>query len=536
LLAVSLTFWNWATQAKFYGLHYIFVVALFWLGWRAHRALRAETAGGDAPGTSWAPRTWSPATRLLHAIVAVTGLALTNHFQTFFVLPGIAVLVVTGLRTLPEIRQRLLRYTPTLVPAGLVPLMLYLYLPIRAGMQPLFAWGQPTTLPAFWRQVTAQNYQHLFSSGNLGTHLVDAGVYAANQFGPILTLLLLVPMAAGVRYLWGTHRSLLLATGGTAGLSLLVDVNYNIPEIATYYVPIYMIGLFWAGLGVAGGVRWLLGQAVAQRAAGLARWGSLPAGALLPLVALLINAGAAGHRDNYTAELFIQNAFKSLPPNAILLTDYWDLSSLSFYWQHVRGERPDVVVIDKELLRQPFYIDYLQRAYPDVMAGNAAALSTYKGLLQHWVDTGQATRELPAAYTDTLNGFVDSNLGRRPVYTAFITPVSDTQGRREIAAVLDPREAQLVPAGLGYHIVAPGEDGIAHDPHFDFRGLLTDPVPLDEIERSVVAVYPGFVQQLSSYLQSHPDPADPQAAARLQAQAAALQPFKVYQDERPRLR
>jgi hypothetical protein len=52
LLAVSLTFWNWATQAKFYGLHYIFVVALFWLGWRAHRALRAETAGGDAPGTS----------------------------------------------------------------------------------------------------------------------------------------------------------------------------------------------------------------------------------------------------------------------------------------------------------------------------------------------------------------------------------------------------------------------------------------------------------------------------------------------------
>ena len=47
LVATSLTFWNWATQAKMYTLHFAFVAALFGLALHARRALVAEA--GDQP-------------------------------------------------------------------------------------------------------------------------------------------------------------------------------------------------------------------------------------------------------------------------------------------------------------------------------------------------------------------------------------------------------------------------------------------------------------------------------------------------------
>ncbi len=536
LLAGSVTFWNWATQAKFYTLHFAFVAGLLLLALRAHRALATELAAEAAPAPIWPPRRWSPAVRLLHLLAFFTGLSLTNHFLTFLLLPGLGLLLLLPLQYTSLVLRRIVRYVGTLLLVGILPLLLYLLLPIRANLQPLIAWGTPTTWGDFWRQVTAQSYQGLFSTANLGNHITDAFTYTANQFTLGLGILLLVPLIAGLVYLWRTDGGLLAASALIAFVAVVVALNYNIREIATYYVPFYMIMLWWVGLGVAQGLLWA--RALFPAAADLLRQPAtaLFAGALLPLIAVVINAGAAGHANNATAELYVRNAFKNFSPNALVLTNYWDFTSTSFYYQHVLDERPDVVIIDKSLLRQPFYLDYLERNYPDVVSKNAEPFTAYKALLRQWIDTGQTPRLLPAAYTAVLNGFIDTNLGQRPVYTTFVVPKSDLQEQQEVNDVLGTRRNDLVPEGFGYRIAGPGDDRATQDPQFDLRGVATERVPLDEIEASVVALYPGFVQAVGAYLANSTDPAAQQVGNGLLAQAAALQPLAALQDERPRLR
>jgi hypothetical protein len=603
LLAVSLTFWNWATQAKFYTLHFMFVAALLWLALRARTAFLSEhstnisgtagTAGSNARTGSvssksrganspadamsaisaprWSPTAWPSSIRLLHLLLFTVGLSLTNHFLTVLLLPGLAVILVTPLRNARRVWRSIMRHAVTLVIAGLLPLLLYLYLPARASMDPLIEWGSPDTWGDFWRQVTAQGYQYLFGGADLGNHLVDGLIYAANQFGPWLGMLLLVPVVVGVAYLWRTDRGLLVGTALIALIDVVAALNYSIREIVTYYVPFYMIVLWWAGLGIAQGIIWFYPR-IAQTSAGAptrrttptaippapapagtikdqgggrAR-GTLPTlrnpaillvlGAVLPLVGLLANWGMAGHRDNYTGELFVRNAFKNFSENAVVLTNYWDLTSSAFYLQHVLNERRDVVIIDKSTLRNPFYLDYLERNYPDVVSKNAAAFTEYKALLREWVDTGRVPQKLPDAYIAALNGFIDTNLGQRPVYAFFVAPGSDVQERQEIRALFENRESQLVPDGFGSRIAVGPEDLRAHDPQFDLRGVTVDKVPLDEIEAATIALYPTSLQSIGAYMQNSQVPEDKEVGTRLVAQAHELQPLAPLRDARPRLR
>jgi hypothetical protein len=539
LLAVSVTFWNWATQAKFYTLHFAFVAALPWLALRARRALITDAANGSTLAPIWPPKAWPSSTRLLHLLVFTIGLSLTNHFLTFLLLPGIAVLLLTPLRY--ALWRRVVRHAGTLVIAGLLPLLVYLYLPIRAGMHPLIAWGTPDNWSDFWRHVTAQSYQGFFGASDLGNHLVDAIVYAANQFGPWLGTILLVPIGVGVTYLWRTDRGLLVATALVALTDLLVVLNYNIREIVTYYVPFYMVVLWWAGLGVTQGIVWVHRQLpttsstptlVVSRSSAI----TLVLGAMLPLIGLASNWGAAGHRDNYTAELFVRNAFKNFRQDAIVLTNYWDLTSAAFYLQHVRNERRDVVIIDKGALRHPFYLDYLERNYSDLISKNAGPFAEYKALLREFLNTGRTPARLSNSYLNVLNGFIDTNLGQRPVYTSFIVAANDQPELQEVRALLGNRQNQLVPEGFGYRIATGPNDLGAQDPRFDLRGITSQKVPLDEIDASVIALYPPTLQNIGMYMQNSSTPADKEVGARLLTQAQEMQYLAPLQDARPRLR
>ena len=148
-----------------------------------------------------------------------------------------------------------MRHAGTIIAAGLAPLLLYLYLPLRAGMQPLLDWGSPDTWGDFWRHVTVWQFSVYIGrdAAGLGGYIGDAAVFAANQLGLPLTLLLLAPIGAGLLWLWRTDRGLLVATVVTAVIDLVYTLNYQIREVVVYYIPFYMIALFWAGLGVAWG-------------------------------------------------------------------------------------------------------------------------------------------------------------------------------------------------------------------------------------------------------------------------------------------
>src|SRR5205823_2475999 len=81
-----------------------------------------------------------------------------------------------------------------------------------------------------------------------------------------------------------------------------------------------------------------------------------------------LSQGRAGHRDDYTGEAYMRNHFNHFENGAVVITDNWYIVSPTYYLQHVLGERKDVAVIDKNLLRYPFYLDYVDRQYADVLA------------------------------------------------------------------------------------------------------------------------------------------------------------------------
>jgi hypothetical protein len=376
LLACSLTFWNWATQAKMYTLHFAFMAGLLWLGLRARRALYQEVAAKAGPAPRWPPRAWSPGIRRTHGLALLAGLSMTNHYLSNLLWVGMAVLLLAPIGRAAPAFGRILRHAGTIIAAGLAPLLLYLYLPLRAGMQPLLDWGSPDTWGDFWRHVTVWQFSVYIGrdAAGLGGYIGDAAVFAANQLGLPLTLILLLPIGAGLLWLWRTDRGLLAATAVTAIIDLVYTLNYQIREVVVYYIPFYMIALFWAGLGVA----WALDAARTRLPAArqAPAWAAFALGALLPLLGLIANWGTAGHLNDRTAEIFTRNAFKSFQPNAVVLTNSWDLVAGSYYLQHVRGERTDVAIIDKALFRYPFYVSYLERVYPDLIRQTEAYLAS----------------------------------------------------------------------------------------------------------------------------------------------------------------
>src|SRR5207253_2291821 len=125
LLAVSLTFWNWATQAKMYSLHFAFMAGLLWLALRTRRALYADAANNAPPARRWPPVAWPPAIRLLHLLALLAGLSMTNHYLNLVLWVGLAILLLAPIGRARTPWTRIFRHAGTVVAAGLLPLLLY---------------------------------------------------------------------------------------------------------------------------------------------------------------------------------------------------------------------------------------------------------------------------------------------------------------------------------------------------------------------------------------------------------------------------
>ena len=94
----------------------------------------------------------------------------------------------------------------------------------------------------------------------------------------------------------------------------------------------------------------------------------------------------------------------------------------ALYLQQVEGLRPDLAVIDTELLRRGWYFDLLHRRYPDLMASVAAEERAFLALRDAWErgdipDGDPRIAQLQAAYVALLDAFIDrAAAAGRPVH------------------------------------------------------------------------------------------------------------------------
>ncbi len=476
LLGAASTFWNRSVQAKMYTLHYFFVMLLFWLA----VSYRWAYERGDARSSR----------RYLIALAAGLGLSFTNHLMTSLLLPGLAVLLLIGNR-MPDRFRAILRQWRVALPALLVPLLLYVYLPVRASQGPIMDWGSPDTLPDFWRHISGWQYQS-YLTNDLGESARRLWTYATGQWvwltGPVLILCL-----ASAILLARANLPVFVATLTTALVTVAFALRYGISEIEPYLVPMYMMLIIWLGsaptildFGLEGPKSKIRNP---QSAIGL------PAAALLVVLAL-VSAGLQlprqNHSNDHLAELFALNIFNNLEKNSIIITDHWDFQSPSYYMQLVRDVRPDITIVDKSLLRYPWYLDQLGRRYPWLIANSRDIADTFRQEQRKWVN-GEAFDQglLQNSYIQLMTSFVERNISTHPAYVFFSSQCDPSLGQQNEEGNLIAQNYTRQVSGIAYRLwpQPPPADALPPEPKFDLRGYIGDETPLDDFARVNAGCY-----------------------------------------------
>jgi len=346
-------------------------LALATLTWTATRlGVRPAVAAGGAlaagaVGTVWAAATVAgvdPLHLLLMALLLdrslawgdhgrpvdlalcglLTGLALGNLMLTLAVAPFLALFALwAGRQTLVE-RPPLLFLPLLTLAAGLA---VYLYLPLAARLDPPLPYNHPDTLDAFLTLVT--------------------GAQARGPGGPLgpdslRTTLDALPALLGILAAQG---ALVLPAAGLVGTVILVVRR---PALGLALVAILLVGahvwandqrqerdLLWPllllGLGSAVALE-ALARTGGSRLRGFAGRTAGPvaaaAGVVLAVAVASLALPAADRSHDRSGEDFAAAMTAQLPPNAAVFS-FWSASTPLWHVQLVRGERPDLLVVDE---------------------------------------------------------------------------------------------------------------------------------------------------------------------------------------------
>jgi hypothetical protein len=444
LLAFSATFWSQAVAVEVYSLHLLLMGAILLT------FLRAQEEGR--------PGFW-------FAAAFLAGLSFTNHMTTILLIPGLFTLYFIAGPSREE-RWGILWRSALFFVFGLTP---YLYLPLRATQSPVMDWGNPVTLYRFFNHISGRQYRvWIFSS-------FDA---AGRQFSHFLSSVPgefvwvgLVCAAFGLVVLWRARRAMAIGTVVLFAGCLAYAVNYDIHDIDSYFLLAYVCIGLWAACGLFAVAVWMV-----ERGGWWRTW----APALVMVVGMVpayVHYREVDESGNYLVEDYTHNMFASLKPGAVVISYQWDYwVSASHYYQLVRGERPDIAVIDKELLRRSWYFHVLEQRYPWLMAASRGEVDAFlKELYKFEHDLPYAGQIIEARYAAMISSFVAKSMVSRPVYvTPEIEPEYTSFWRRDpegLALRLVQKEAPVVEPEMPEYKVRPfARQGRLEDMFWRFYG------------------------------------------------------------------
>ncbi|MFN3761914.1 MAG: protein O-mannosyl-transferase family [Anaerolineae bacterium] len=223
----------------------------------------------------------------------------------------------------------------------------------------LLAWGKTpspwadfSTLDGWWAYVSGRLYHgYLFGlpAAFWPQRLLAWAGLLARQFTPPGALLALWGWAR----LWRENRGLAVATALAFGAFSLYAVAYNTADSLVYLAPALPLVALWLGAGLDALLR--------------ASWSVLHAPRpLLPAICFLLPAIQAVlfwgqmdlHRDR-SAITWAGETLRAAPPGAVLLTDQDGATFALWYARDVLRVRPDVRIVDRDLLGHPPYRRFL---------------------------------------------------------------------------------------------------------------------------------------------------------------------------------
>jgi len=464
LFAFSFTVWDNSVDADVFGLTALYVSLTVYLLTRLGETSRKPSASPTPD-----PRPPTPPLLLLPYLL---GLALTNHmsFASTFVGALVCLLVM--------FRREVLK------PGTLLPLTLmfllgvtpYLFLLVRSQAQPLVNWGNAHNLQRLIWHMTGKQYQVWMFSLPFADIMKNLG-RALGALGQELYFVLIPVAVWGAWRLKKQRQEVFWLLAVIFVLNLVYAVNYSIPDIQSYYIPFMTSAFIFTGIGLVDLIRRL--KRVPQFAF-----------LLLAILPLAVNLRRAGAQGNYISEDFGRNHLISASDSAIVMTTNWDIYSPAFYLRQINRERPDLCMIDKELLRRTWYFQSLQREYPWLVERSRTEIDNYLRFLDQFEHgTLRDVKGIQDAYVAMINSFVTKNPERR----AFLT--FDEKMDNDAKSILPAR--LRVPRGLLYEL----RSDLSTD-SFDYRRFKVriPDLTLDERTRLNLRTYERFANERATLL------------------------------------
>lgn len=334
VLGLSDTFWSMAVIAEIYDLHALLIMLpiIALLVWRERRR-----------------------DRYLLLAAFLMGFALTNHMTAGLVLPaGLLFVALVEWRKLFE--WRLVLRGAGLFVVGLAP---YLYLPVRASMDPPLNEWNPTNFERFWTLVSGGDHHNLlfvFGPAELpdrlmlyGEHLFANLHWGLVMFGVTGFVVLLVrdrPAAALLGFLyfgWLFHA-----------------LEYNIRDVELYFITTYVVLALCIAAGL-GAVLEVVEETAAERSTAVRSSVAFTVSTvvvLLPLVGVGETYAKNDMSDAYQGRETLEAVVERVEKNATILHHRSEL----WYLVLVEKRRQDLTIIDPWF---PGRVRYTDIVWPD---------------------------------------------------------------------------------------------------------------------------------------------------------------------------
>jgi hypothetical protein len=327
----------------------------------------------------------------------LVGIGLSNHQTILFTAVPLAAWVLWRGRA-DLVKPRPLAALAMALLAGLVP---YLYLPFATRHHAVVTWGAADTWAGFSAHVLRSEYGtfQLAPTGiagpgpswteTVGAWLSDLVEQVGAVGGALAALGLWVSVRDGMRRKVGvglvTLAPVLLAVGVFALLgNLPVSDALHRGIVARFWQQPEIYVCLWSGAGLAA-----LGSLVGQRF-------EIPAGVAIALTALVLRFSDMDRSKSTLVRAYGAEILRAAPPGALLFTKGDLITNTIRYLQLAEHMRPDVRVVDQELLGLPWMKPLVALEYPDVVI--------------------PGPRYMPGAKDGfTMKDLLDQNVGRAPV-------------------------------------------------------------------------------------------------------------------------
>ncbi len=309
-IATGLTFaftplvWGQATITEVYALNAAFIAAFLW-------ALLSQQS------------VWLAGT--------LAGLSVTTHLTSLLLLP--LALVHTPWRKWSRLG--------TAVLLGLTP---FLTIPWLARTNSPVLWGQPDNLSGWWWVASARIYRP-----NVFALPLPEWSARWQAWQPILSHQLagigwiFIPVGFWQTYKKNQWRAITIL--GTAVLYGIYAFTYTSHDAWVFLLPALL----------------LLCLLISPTLHHINH-----ASLTLPLLLLLLNFNGQNLRQDWQVRTLLETNATRIPANAIVITPGDETIFTLWYWQHVENQRPDLIVIDGNLMAFDWYRQHLQQREPSL--------------------------------------------------------------------------------------------------------------------------------------------------------------------------